>query len=364
MTTIRVNGHVVEASSQSPGGRHYIDDACNSNYILIQYTHSLSQDEVSELFELGVDCLERVGVESFRCRYLATDLDVLRQLKYVAYANVYHSDLAVHASLSADATGTPQDQSAYPEPREDILIALHSGTDEVASSVRQQLVAILGVDNDDIIGEVSFLQTKAPISQLPRIAQLDEVSQIIRPPEAQLRCCNDKTRQTLGWGPGLFSRHVKGTEMFARNALDIYDGKGEVVAVMDSGYDLGQPPNDPDNRNGHPAFRGRIRYWGDCEAGGPITCQDRIGHGTHVAASVGGVAESSEQGFGTIKGIATGIELAVQSLANATGEIGAVSPANFPKYMSRPCALATQGGVGSRVSNCSLAGEWTDDAGP
>jgi hypothetical protein len=364
MTTIRVNGHIVEARSQSPGGKHFVDDAANSNYILIQYTHSLTQDEVSELFELGVDCLERVGVESFRCRYLGTDLDVLRELDYVTYANVYHPELAVHASLASNTPRAPQNQSFHPESSEDVLIALHSSTDEVASSVRQQLVVILGIDNDVIIGQLSFLQTKAPVSRLPRIAQLDEVSQIIRAPKEQLRRCNDKARRTLGWGPGLFPRTVMGTTTFVRNALDIYDGQGEVVAVMDSGYDLGQPPSSPDNRNGHPAFRGRIRYWGDCDAGGPKTCQDSIGHGTHVAASVGGVAESSEEGFGTIKGIATGIELAVQSLADPTGEIGAVSPANFNMYMGRPCALESQGGVSSRVSNCSLAGQWTDDVGP
>lgn len=89
-----------------------------------------------------------------------------------------------------------------------------------------------------------------------------------------------------------------------------WDGKGETILINDSGFDLGNMADL------HPAFKdtGRLKdilaYWPDANA------RDFIGHGTHVAGSVGGVGFSDKRGE-SISGVATGASLLVQSVCNS-----------------------------------------------
>lgn len=74
-----------------------------------------------------------------------------------------------------------------------------------------------------------------------------------------------------------------------------WTGKGEIVAVIDSGID-----------RDHPDFAGRIRHVGPGVAGGSET--DQVGHGTHVAGIAAGSGAASG---GKIRGIAPQAELVV-----------------------------------------------------
>lgn len=87
-----------------------------------------------------------------------------------------------------------------------------------------------------------------------------------------------------------------------------YDGKGTKVAVLDTGADAG-----------HPDLEGRIA--GSENFTDSSTTDDRQGHGTHTASTVGGSGAASD---GRNKGIAPGAELLVGKVLNDSGS-GAAS---------------------------------------
>jgi hypothetical protein len=84
-----------------------------------------------------------------------------------------------------------------------------------------------------------------------------------------------------------------------------YDGTGVTVAVLDTGYD----PT-------HPDLAGRITTAADFTGAAPDAI-DGYGHGTHVAATVGGIGAASDEAR---QGVAPGADLIIGKVLDDSGE--------------------------------------------
>jgi serine protease AprX len=113
-------------------------------------------------------------------------------------------------------------------------------------------------------------------------------------------------------------------------------GEGEVVAICDTGFDLGS------TSNVHPAFQGRVAK---IYALGRNTGSDPEGHGTHVCGSAAGDGTSSV--LGEIRGTAPKATLVVQSVLDSQGGLGGL-PADLRDLFEVP-----YGSDGARVHSNS-----------
>lgn len=96
-------------------------------------------------------------------------------------------------------------------------------------------------------------------------------------------------------------------------------GKGEIVAVADSGLDVG------DRATIHPDFAGRIRYAHSIVSGDDW--KDYSGHGTHVAGSVLGSGAAYSNRF--YRGVAYEAELVMQAMGDTNGSPNIMIPDPF-----------------------------------
>lgn len=92
------------------------------------------------------------------------------------------------------------------------------------------------------------------------------------------------------------------------------DGKGQVVAVTDTGLDNGR-----NDASLHPDFQGQVKAlyaWGRSN-----DSSDSHGHGTHVAGSILGTGAASN---GQVKGMAPGAKLIFQSVLDNQGGLSGI----------------------------------------
>jgi hypothetical protein len=81
MATITINGITVDPLTppQAPAARAMLDamspnDASNFDYILVQTTHALNQEEKKQLEDAGASILEYVPEDTYLCHFPPTDL--------------------------------------------------------------------------------------------------------------------------------------------------------------------------------------------------------------------------------------------------------------------------------------------------
>src|ERR1700754_16507 len=99
MATININGHTVQAKSQQEGGDQYTPEASSSSYILVQCSDFPSNEQLQQLEDMEIRILEKLENHTYLCCYKPADLDIIRALPFVTYANVYHPDLVAHKPL-------------------------------------------------------------------------------------------------------------------------------------------------------------------------------------------------------------------------------------------------------------------------
>ncbi|MCP4690494.1 MAG: S8 family serine peptidase, partial [Desulfobacterales bacterium] len=246
----------------------------------------------------GVEILEYAPHNAYICRFEPFDLDSIRNLDYVEWANVYMKGFKIAPKLRASAGG----------PRASLL-ALSS----VETSMAREPVDV-----------VAALHQNAPMEKT-----LAKIAAAARLDASALRCASDSVRLTIQ--PQYLEklaeideiRHIE--ESFTPKLLNnvaigilgadatheqtMMEGEGEIVAVCDTGFDKG------DVEDVHPAFQGRVlKLYGL----GRESASDFNGHGTHVAGSVLGDGVSSSMG-GRIRGAAPKAGLVFQSLLNGWG---------------------------------------------
>ncbi|EON70083.1 hypothetical protein W97_09349 [Coniosporium apollinis CBS 100218] len=291
MCSITINGNRLDLPAQAPSlqlqnnqpGLHNLgeqaEDASNSNYILVQTKGKpLKGPEKQELLNLGVNIEEYVGENTYLCGYKPTDLNVIRSLDYVNYANVYQPSCVVEAEL----------KEAEAETKLSVEVILHDDVED-DDDLRGQLAKAAHVEVDAVTIAHGRAHLEVAKEQLNGLAAVDAVRYINSSPEPRL--FNDVARSILK------------ADVVINDTP--YKGEGQIVAVADSGFDIGE------KAGCHYAFEGRVKELHD--RGRPGLTNDITGHGTHVCGSVLGVGDSPENG-GLIEAPASAATLVMQSI--------------------------------------------------
>ncbi|MBT2596860.1 S8 family serine peptidase [Arthrobacter sp. ISL-72] len=313
MSEITINGITIDPIKQNRALRDaglVAEDASESDHILIQTADPLTAEQRAELAGINVDMQEYVSDNTYLAAYPPQDLNQVRELAFVRWADVYSRVFKIPPPLlprSADAASIRSLAHHQPHPdrrlqRVDLLLhpGLEAGPDLIA-----RVAAAARVERDAVGVTPGKLRITTSMDQLPELAKIDEIREIHPVRDRQL--FNNVARQILN----------------AQVQLDgtTYRGDGEVVAVADTGFDTG------DAASPHPAFTGRVRKLYALGRTAPDKADDPHGHGTHVAGSVLGRGNSATMG-GDIEGTAPEAELILQSVLDPDGGLGGI-PVNL-----------------------------------
>lgn len=309
MSRITINGVTVDPLAQGPAlaaANLHSADATDSDYILIQTRQPLSKDMKRELTDRGVEILEYVPDDTYLCNYTGTDLDQIRSLADVVWANVYLQGFKVAPSLTTGPTATPgarnlMEVAAAPAitlsttPKV-VDVVFHSNIDP--ESIRDKVAAAAHLNPADLHVMPHKVRLNVQTKYLNDLASIDEVRHLEEVMPMKLH--NNMARQILNVEP-------------LSNPGTHFEGEGQTVAVADTGFDRGS------TTDVHDAFTGRVmRLYA---LGRTNNADDPDGHGTHVAGSVLGDGDSTTLGH-TIRGTAPAARLVLQSVLDSLGGLG------------------------------------------
>lgn len=263
-----------------------------SKYILIQTNPSLNDQRRAELANLGVRILEYVPRYSYLCCYEKSDLQPIRNLPYIAWAEEYSCQFKLAPDLPAGDNAEAKV----------VDVVLHDNVDP--ESVRLKIAAAARVAPEDLKLGRQKVRLDIQPKHLSEVAAIDDVRHIeeVRPPEFL----------------DSVAREILGLSAVTANGDSPFEGEGQIVVVADTGFDTGSKVNV------HPAFSGpegasrviELYAIGRPESGSK---NDPLGHGTHVAGLVLGDGEA--EGFGRVRGTAPKARLIVQSLLNENNKL-------------------------------------------
>jgi len=308
MARITINGISLDPVAQAEGlsaASLTSADASQSNYVLIQTDGPLTEEQKAELTNLGVAIHEYVPENTYLCGYQPTDLQAIRALPYVVWADVYLQGFKIAPSLQAAPPDAAQSLLPTAAPRSpsrklrQVDVVLHDDVDASSDEIKGELAAAAGVDPSDLNTGRRKVRLTVQEGQLQNLAALDQVRHVEEVPTRQL--FNNVARPILH-----AEVVVNGTS---------YEGEGEVIAVADTGFDHGS------TSNVHPAFTGRVARLYALGRPSPAKADDPHGHGTHVAGSALGDGNSASMG-GAIQGTAPRATLVLQSTLDSGGGLG------------------------------------------
>jgi serine protease AprX len=321
MARITINGISLDPVAQAEGLRAAsleAADASHSNYVLIQTRGPLSESQKAQLSDLGVVIHEYVPEDTYLCGYEPSDLQTIRALPFVIWADIYLRGFkippslrpaAAYAAASILPTSAPRPPSRTPR---QVDVVLHQDVDPSSKEVTEGIAAAARVDPDKLGTGRRKVRLTVQEGELEDLAALDEVHHIEEVPTRQL--ANNVARPILN-----ADVVVNGTT---------YQGDGQVIAVADTGLDRGS------TSNVHPAFAGRVAKLYALGRTNPKKTDDPNGHGTHVAGSALGDGNSAAMG-GAIQGTAPRATLVLQSTLDAQGGLGGI-PADLHDLFEPP----------------------------
>ena len=227
--------------------------------------------------------------------------------------------LAVPVGLSGPAEAAPADADAAELSK--VIVALDG---DLSDGLRHRLER-LGVVQGLELGSIDALAATLPTSAVARVAQLPGVRAVVPQRRLQLHLYRSK-EQINALGVGEPDRYRRGGETYRRPGVT---GAGVTVGIIDSGIFAE-----------HPGFGGRVvqglnfefselqdegivppEDWEQyAEATGPSALQDEVGHGTHVAGTVGGDG-SGAQSDRDLSGVAPAVEFVSLKIASAANGV-------------------------------------------
>ncbi|PNE40263.1 KP-43 peptidase [Streptomyces noursei] len=309
MARITINGVTIDPLVQSEelaGESLVSEDASASNYLLVQTTHVPSAAEKEQLADLGVVIHEYVPDSTYLCGYRPSDLEAVRTLPFVAWADIYLQGFKLAPSLRSGRLRPGIAELAAPveaaEARTHTIdVVLHQDVDPSTAGVQERIAQAAGVGAGGVQPGRRKVRMTVPEENLTALISLDEIQQVEEVPDMVLY------------------NSVAGKLLNARVSHNgtAFRGEGQVVAIADTGLDTGSA------QDVHPAFQGRVKRLIALGRTAPDQADDPNGHGTHVAGSVLGDGTSSTMG-GSIAGTAPAATLVLQSLLDDNGGLGGI----------------------------------------
>lgn len=335
MAPITINGNTLDPDADRATLRSLhvdVDDASKSAYILIQASAPMSSDEKLEIEAVGAKILEYVSDATYLCRYDPYDISAITSKPFVAWVNPYPNAFVVPPELKAEpgpeahglmalapalATGTERP----------VYVCLHNDIDASAPGLKAAVAQAAHVTEDAVEEAGNKFRVVTEEQHLDALAAIDQV---------------------------YFLEEVKPVGLFNNKAVDIVvarqlslltsepfrqllfiEGEGEVVAVGDTGFDIGS------TKYVHSAFEGRVKAL--YPTGRPQTklADDPDGHGTHVCGSVLGkeAVQFADGTWDQMVGTAPRAHLVVQSLYSGMDEKGHAKlnpPSNLLPFFQIP----------------------------
>jgi len=303
MARITINGvsldpQIETAHLQSRG--LISSDSSKSDYILVQTQGPLTKSQKSELTHTGVELLEYVPENTYICHYKSAELNRVRALPYVAWANIYLNGFKVSPLLHTGGDrksanllevkglpGTPGQGGQL------VDVVMHRDVDP--KQFITEVASAAGVDAATLTVSPGKFRLRVDAQRLPRLAALDAVRHV--EPVFEKKLWNNVALKIMGCDVVHQTTNL--------------EGQGQIVAVCDTGFDLG------DATNVHPAFAGRVLQIYPL---GRANGSDPDGHGTHVCGSAVGDGGSSL--LGAIRGAAPKAKFVMQSVLDPQGALG------------------------------------------
>jgi serine protease AprX len=310
MAKITINGVSFDPQAQGAAlaaANLFATDASQSNYLLIQTKQPLDKKQKEELAGKGVVILEYVPENTYLCYFKPIHLSDIRALPYIEWANVYMRGFKISPALATLPPG-PQERNllemvarselpTLARSPKTVDIVLHANVDPTA--VHDKVAAAARIDPADLKMSRHKARLTVQVQHLADLAALDEVRHLEEVVPYKLH--NDIARRIL--------RLDIGNPVVTLG----FEGENQVVAVADTGFDVGS------TTNVHPAFQGRVaRLYA---LGRPNNANDPNGHGTHVAGSVLGDGISTVLGM-AIRGTAPRAQLVLQAVLDSGGGLG------------------------------------------
>jgi hypothetical protein len=325
MATITINGIAVDplAPHRALAARAMLEemrsnDASKFNYILVQTTHPLNQEEKRQLADAGASILEYVPQDTYLCHFPPNDLGRVRALPFVSWTGPYDKGFKLHPALiGLERKGTVRSLFEVSVRQHATLDATPKVVDVILhrnlkpSDVLEKIAEAAQVSPNLIQVGRNKVRLTVKARQLDNLANVDGVRTVEEVKPRKL--LNNIARQILG-APAVGAANPP------------FHGEGQVVAVADTGFDRGSTADT------HPAFTGRVQKL--YPLGRPNDASDTDGHGTHVSGSVLGNGTSSILNI-SIQGTAPEAKLVMQSVLDSGGGLGGL-PADLHDLFTTP----------------------------
>lgn len=267
-----------------------------AGYYLVQFVGIIVPQWKEDVIATGAQVLGYVPNNTFIVRMTRKQLEMVSALKSVQWIGIYQPAYRIAPELQVKN-----------ENKEVLAILTFADADQ--SSIIERLKAwggeIVAVSRNELAGKIRVTVNSGLI---PDIARLNGVMWIAPWVEPQLT--NDIARQVMD---------VEDTVW----AIQGLYGVGQIVAVADTGLDIGRS-----DASINADFAGRILAAYCRGRSNPCDWSDPNGHGTHVAGSVlgngrnSGSTPAAHAYAGSFAGTAPEASLIFQSLMTASGSLG------------------------------------------
>ncbi|KAK3635672.1 hypothetical protein LTR22_019099 [Elasticomyces elasticus] len=300
------------------------NDSSNSNFIIVGISGSgvTAREQEDQLARLGLVLQGYVADNTYLYRYEPADLEAIRNLDFVEWANVFMKQLKVNPALRQNNSGGARDaanllvpslpQAVMSNNMQEVDAMLHKDVVSDNETLLEAISTAARVPRDHLYVCRNKVRLHVQNRNLDSLANIDEIRAILPVLKPQLH--NDIAREILHADVA-----INGT---------VYEGEGEVVCVADTGFDQGVA----NPAIVHPAFTGRVRQL--YALGRPGRTDDPQGHGTHAMGSVLGDGFSATMG-GRIRGAAPRATLIVQSTLDKDMGLGGI-PADLNDLFRPP----------------------------